>query len=83
MKHAALFAFALLVSCNHEATDICDKSASQLPAAERDAHRTHCLEAVDRLKPGIRECVSRCYKTGTDRGALFDCDTRCGVKIQE
>lgn len=82
MKHAASV-LLLLVSCNHEAADICDKSASQIAAESRDAHRAQCLEAVDRLKPGIRECVSRCYKTANDRGALFDCDTKCGVKIQE
>jgi hypothetical protein len=78
-----LLVLLLLASCNREAEGICDKSASQLPAPERDAHRGRCMEAVDRLKPGIRECVSRCYQTASDRGALFDCDTRCGVKIQE
>ncbi|MGZ3416721.1 MAG: hypothetical protein ACXWUG_09800 [Polyangiales bacterium] len=83
MKLVHLTTLLLVVSCNREAAEICDKSAAEIPAPERDAHRAKCLEVVDRMKPGIRECVSRCYKTASGREAFFDCDTRCGVKIQE
>lgn len=53
-----------------------------LPDGEVEAHRKLCLDVVDRQKPGPKDCIARCYATGKDREALFDCDTRCAVAIQ-
>ena len=77
-----LWVALVLASCKREVNEICDLSAAQIAPAERDAHHAQCMETVEKLKPGFRDCVLRCYKTATGREALFDCDTKCSVHIQ-
>ena len=45
--------------------------------------RAQCKATLDAAKPGFVECMATCYGKATTRGALFDCDRRCGIPLQK
>jgi len=79
----------LLLSCKREDVVLCETSLAHFRAvhaqaseAELKAEDRRCLEAVDKLKTGPKDCLVRCYAKAADRDALLDCDRSCCVSVQ-
>jgi len=98
MRHAWVLAL-LLVGCKRDDVVLCEGSTAKWRQVQEmlanqglrgpvtdDEVRTEqarCVDAVDKLKSGPKDCLGRCYAKAPDRDALLDCDRNCSVVVQQ
>ena len=86
----AVFLALQVAGCHRrEDVELCAASTAKYEAtfgalseAARKAENERCVDVVDRLRTGPRDCLGRCYAKAEDREALLDCDRACQLKVQ-
>src|SRR3990167_2810602 len=93
-----LLVAVLLSGCKREDVVVCEGSTTRwrqvqealvagglrAPLDENDvsAEQRRCVDAMDQLKTGPKQCIVNCYAKAPDRDALLDCDRACSAPVQ-
>ena len=70
-------------ACRHVAALwLAERGSSPESLTVMGTTEAECVTRMDRLKPGLNQCLTLCFSQAPALGAVFDCERTCGVTAE-